>query len=92
MTSSPKTRRRRATGSTASATRSTRAGSCTACTPEGCAMDEDPYDATDPSDPPATLPGYAELQCQSNFSFLQGASHPEELVARAADLGYAALA
>lgn len=38
------------------------------------------------------LPGYAELQCQSNFSFLQGASHPEELVAHAAALGYAALA
>lgn len=40
----------------------------------------------------AGLPGYAELQCQSNFSFLQGASHPEELVTRAAELGYAALA
>ncbi|ANB03900.1 error-prone DNA polymerase [Ectothiorhodospira sp. BSL-9] len=35
---------------------------------------------------------YAELQCLSNFSFLRGASHPEELVARAADLGYEALA
>ncbi|MCW0209999.1 MAG: error-prone DNA polymerase [Achromobacter sp.] len=40
----------------------------------------------------ASLPGYAELQCQSNFSFLQGASHPEELAAHAAELGYAALA
>ncbi len=38
------------------------------------------------------LPGYAELHCCSNFSFLRGASHPEELVARAAELGYAALA
>ncbi len=36
--------------------------------------------------------GYAELHCLSNFSFLRGASHPEELVARAAELGYAALA
>jgi error-prone DNA polymerase len=35
---------------------------------------------------------YAELHCLSNFSFLRGASHPEELVERAADLGYAALA
>ena len=35
---------------------------------------------------------YAELCCRSNFSFLRGASHPEELVDRAADLGYAALA
>ena len=38
------------------------------------------------------LPNYAELQCVSNFSFLRGASHPEELVRRAAQLGYAALA
>ncbi|MBA3731142.1 MAG: error-prone DNA polymerase [Gammaproteobacteria bacterium] len=35
---------------------------------------------------------YAELHCLSNFSFQRGASHPEELVARAAELGYAALA
>jgi len=35
---------------------------------------------------------YAELHCRSNFSFLRGASHPEELVAQAAELGYAALA
>ena len=38
------------------------------------------------------LPRYAELHCLTNFSFLRGASHPEELVARAAALGYAALA
>ena len=38
------------------------------------------------------LPAYAELQCASNFSFLRGASHPEELAARAAQLGYSALA
>ncbi|WP_406672750.1 error-prone DNA polymerase [Natronospira sp.] len=35
---------------------------------------------------------YAELHCLSNFSFLRGASHPDELVARAAGLGYRALA
>src|SRR5205814_10473098 len=35
---------------------------------------------------------YAELHCISNFTFLRGASHPEELVARAHKLGYAALA
>lgn len=35
---------------------------------------------------------YAELRCASNFSFLTGASHPEELVARAKKLGYKALA
>ncbi|MDF3861105.1 error-prone DNA polymerase, partial [Achromobacter denitrificans] len=51
-------------------------------------MDDDFPDAVEP----ASLPAYVELQCQSNFSFLQGASHPEELVARAAELGYAALA
>ncbi|MBZ0225976.1 MAG: error-prone DNA polymerase, partial [Comamonas sp.] len=38
------------------------------------------------------LPEYAELQCLSNFSFLRGASHPEELVERARQLDYAALA
>ena len=36
--------------------------------------------------------GFAELHCKSNFSFLEGASHPEELVARAAELGYRGLA
>jgi error-prone DNA polymerase len=38
------------------------------------------------------LPAYAELQCVTNFSFLRGASHGEELATRAAQLGYAALA
>ena len=38
------------------------------------------------------LPAYAELHCLSCFSFLRGASHPDELVARAQALGYAALA
>lgn len=38
------------------------------------------------------LPDYAEFHCLSNFTFLRGASHPEELVERAAALGYAALA
>ncbi|MFQ5414460.1 MAG: DNA polymerase III subunit alpha [Phycisphaerae bacterium] len=32
------------------------------------------------------------MRCKTNFSFLRGASHPEELVERAAELGYAALA
>ncbi len=35
---------------------------------------------------------YAELHCISNFTFLRGASHPAELVGRAAALGYSALA
>ncbi len=35
---------------------------------------------------------YSELFCRSNYSFLTGASHPEELVARAAELGLSALA
>ena len=35
---------------------------------------------------------YAELQVTSNFSFLRGASHPEEMVERTAELGYRALA
>ena len=40
----------------------------------------------------SALPAYAELHCISNFTFLRGASRPEELVERAAQLGYAALA
>jgi error-prone DNA polymerase len=39
-----------------------------------------------------SVPPYAELHCLSNFSFLRGASHPAELVQRAAELGYEALA
>ncbi len=35
---------------------------------------------------------YAELHCLSNYSFLRGASHPSELVERAAACGYSALA
>jgi error-prone DNA polymerase len=38
------------------------------------------------------IPQYAELWCLSNFSFLRGASRPEELVERAHALGYTALA
>jgi error-prone DNA polymerase len=38
-----------------------------------------------------TIP-YVELHCHSGFSFLDGASHPEELVLRAVELGYPALA
>ena len=45
-----------------------------------------------PAVPPQSLPDYAELFCLTNFSFLQGASHAQELVARAVQLGYAALA
>ncbi len=37
-------------------------------------------------------PRYAELRCKTNFSFLCGASHAEELVVRAVELGQAALA
>src|SRR5690349_4836431 len=36
--------------------------------------------------------GYAELQATSNFSFLRGASHPDELVAAASLLGHRAIA
>ncbi len=39
-----------------------------------------------------TPPFYAELLCRSNYSFLTGASHPAELIERAALLGYGALA
>ncbi len=42
--------------------------------------------------PSTPAPDYAELHCVSNFSFLRGASRPEELVDAAATLGYTALA
>ncbi|MFO0067719.1 MAG: PHP domain-containing protein, partial [Pirellulaceae bacterium] len=35
---------------------------------------------------------YFELHCKSNFSFLEGASHAQELADRAKDLGYGGLA
>ncbi|CAN7332212.1 error-prone DNA polymerase [Rhizobacter sp. LjRoot28] len=44
------------------------------------------------SRPQFSIPEYAELRCLSNFSFLRGASGPEELVERAHTLGYTALA
>src|SRR5690349_1433898 len=44
------------------------------------------------SPPSSALPAYAELHCVTNFTFLRGASHGEELAARAAKLGYTALA
>jgi error-prone DNA polymerase len=44
------------------------------------------------TDPRAGIPQYAELRALSNFSFLKGASWPEELVERAKQLGYSAIA
>ena len=38
------------------------------------------------------MSGYAELHCRSNFSFLYGASHPEQLVESAVDNQLSALA
>ncbi|MDJ0950137.1 MAG: error-prone DNA polymerase [Alphaproteobacteria bacterium] len=38
------------------------------------------------------MTAYVELQVTSNFSFLRGASHPEELASRAAALGHPAMA
>lgn len=40
----------------------------------------------------SALPPYSELHCLTNYTFLRGASHPEEMVARAAELGYGAIA
>lgn len=42
--------------------------------------------------PSRDLPDYVELRCVSNFTFLRGASHAEELVERAKELGYQGLA
>ena len=56
-------------------------------------QDPDPPDPdlSDPEERGSRVP-YAELHCHSNFSFLDGASHPEELVEEAARLGLDAIA
>src|SRR5215472_18446366 len=56
--------------------------------------DPQPAKRLPPPVPPLAVAAtpYAELHCCTNFSFLEGASHPDELVSRAAELGYAALA
>ncbi len=46
----------------------------------------------EPSRPAAPAPPYAELCVTSNYTFLTGASHPEELVHQAAALGHRAIA
>ncbi|HEX4796958.1 MAG TPA: error-prone DNA polymerase [Humisphaera sp.] len=49
-------------------------------------------EAPPPNGPAAKSPlAYAELDVKSNYSFLRGASHPDELVYRAAELGYRAI-
>jgi len=59
-------------------------------------MPEHPHDKLYvPPPPPISVSpcdlAYAELQVTTNFSFLQGASHPEELAHTAARLGYRAI-
>jgi error-prone DNA polymerase len=51
-----------------------------------------PYEAPATPTRGVSTTRYAELHCHSNFSFLDGASHPEELVEEAARLGLEALA
>ncbi len=57
-------------------------------------MHAQPLLRSEPGEAPirAVDPAYAELHCITNFTFLRGASHPQELVERAAALGYTALA
>ena len=59
-------------------------------------MPEHPSTKRNPVAPPLARDGasvpYAELHCRTNFSFLEGASHADELAARAGELGYRALA
>src|SRR6185437_2236616 len=61
-------------------------------------MPEAPNPKHRPTVPPPSAPravsscAYAELDVTSNFSFLRGASHPDELVYRAAELGHVAIA
>jgi error-prone DNA polymerase len=57
----------------------------------GFSRKREPYRAEPVERPQAAVP-YAELHCHTNFSFLDGASDPEELVAEAVRLGLEALA
>ncbi len=52
----------------------------------------EPYQPPELPTPPMEVVPYAELHCHSNFSFLDGASEPEELAEEAARLGLEALA
>ncbi len=45
-----------------------------------------------PDSPNHTAIPYAELHCRTNYSFLEGASHADELMARAGELGLKAIA
>lgn len=52
-----------------------------------------PFESEEPREIPHGEPArYAELNCLTNYSFLQAASHPDELVDRAHALNYSALA
>src|SRR6185437_15082177 len=61
-------------------------------------MPEAPNPKHRPTVPPPSAPravsrwAYAELDVTTNFSFLRGASHPDELVYRAAERGHAGMA
>ena len=50
------------------------------------------YDSGPPPGDSVAHPVYAELHCHSHFSFLDGASAPDDLVARAVELGLTGLA
>ena len=57
--------------------------------------DTPPAPPADLTTPPLHHPAshaWAELLCTSNYTFLTGASHPDELIYRAAELGYRAIA
>ena len=58
---------------------------------DGPASDDGPVRDSSPERVMDRRP-YVELEVTSNFTFLTGASHPEELVERARDLGHAAAA
>lgn len=67
--------------------RSSRPGTCTASSPEGTgSVRRLPLVSRSRPD---VAPGFAEFGMASNFSFLRGASHPEELAVAAARLGLA---
>src|SRR5712671_1826754 len=70
----------------------TRRGGASGCSGRACTATTARRAGLSMASFPDPAPRYAELQVTTNFSFLRGAAHPDELVLTAAALGHAAIA
>src|SRR5262249_43324321 len=69
----------------------TRRGAVSGCTGQVCTAMTTSHAGLSMASLPEQTPRYAELQVTTNFSFLRGAAHPDELVLRAGTLGHQAI-